>query len=198
MQALAGKAPNVQIAQSAGDPGRRLEDHHSRPSHDQRRRRAAVHHRRRADEQQRRSRRRTSIRSTPARRRASADRTSAASSRERRRPNQMMDLNPADIESVEILKGRGGGGDLRRARGERRHPRHDQAWSIGPDALLAAQLRHRMTRSRRSIRCSGKYGQGQRGVDAPITRSWGAHADGRRRSTTPARRSTPVTSSTTR
>ena len=93
-------------------------------------------------------------------------------------PNRMMDLNPGGHRERRDPEGRGGGGDLRRARGEWRHSHHDQARPIGPDALLAPQLRHATTRSRSSIRCSAKYGQGQRGASAPITRSWGAAVTG--------------------
>jgi len=92
-------------------------------------------------------------------------------------PNKMMDLNPADIESVEILKGAAAAAiyGARAANG----------------VILVTTKRGRSGQTRYSLRSSGtndevtktyplqrKYGQGQRGVAAPITRSWGQELTG--------------------
>src|SRR3954471_4012034 len=86
-------------------------------------------------------------------------------------PNRMMDLNPADIESVEILKGAAAAAiyGARAANG----------------VILITTKRGRSGQTRYSLRTSGSndeitkvyplqtsFGQGQRGVSAPITRSW--------------------------
>ena len=95
-------------------------------------------------------------------------------------------------------KGRGGGGDLRRASGERRDPHHHKAWPFGPDALLVAQLRHRMTKSRRSIRFSASTGRASAASPRAVTRSWGAASSPATHSITRTKRSIRVTNSTTR
>jgi TonB-linked SusC/RagA family outer membrane protein len=88
-------------------------------------------------------------------------------------PNRMMDLNPADIESVEILKGAAAAAiyGARAANG----------------VILITTKRGRSGQTRYSLRTSGsndevtkiyplqrKYGQGQQGKAAAVTRSWGA------------------------
>jgi len=87
-------------------------------------------------------------------------------------PNRMMDLNPADIENVEILKGAAAAAiyGARAANG----------------VILITTKRGRSGETRYSLRSSGSndevtkiyplqrsFGQGQRGSAAAITRSWG-------------------------
>ena len=88
-------------------------------------------------------------------------------------PNRMMDLNPADIESVEILKGAAAAAiyGARAANG----------------VILITTKHGRSGQTRYSLRSSGsndevtkiyplqrKYGQGQQGKSQAVTRSWGA------------------------
>src|SRR5256885_56464 len=92
-------------------------------------------------------------------------------------PNRMIDLNPADIESVEILKGAAAAAiyGARAANG----------------VILITTKRGRSGETRYALRSSGsndevtkiyplqrKYGQGQRGNAAAVTRSWGAPITG--------------------
>ena len=87
-------------------------------------------------------------------------------------PNHMIDINPADIESVEILKGAAAAAiyGARAANG----------------VILITTKRGRSGQTRYSLRSSGsndeitkvyplqrKFGQGQNGKSALITRSWG-------------------------
>jgi len=87
-------------------------------------------------------------------------------------PNHMIDINPADIENVEILKGAAAAAiyGARAANG----------------VILITTKRGRSGQTRYSLRSSGsndeitkvyplqrKYGQGQNGKSALITRSWG-------------------------
>jgi TonB-linked SusC/RagA family outer membrane protein len=92
-------------------------------------------------------------------------------------PNRMMDINPADIESVEILKGAAAAAiyGARAANG----------------VILITTKRGRSGQTRYSMHSSGsndevtkfyplqtKFGQGQRGAAAAVTRSWGAPLTG--------------------
>ena len=114
-------------------------------------------------------------------------------------PNRMMDLNPADIESVEILKGaaaaaiygaRAANGVIlittKRGRsGQTRYSMH----TFG----------HRTTKSRSSTRCSGRLDRGQRGDGSRrALRSWGAPLTGTDLRSCAAKPSTRATFSTTR
>src|SRR5689334_8822506 len=87
-------------------------------------------------------------------------------------PNHMLDLNPADIENVEILKGAAAAAiyGARAANG----------------VILITTKKGRSGQTRYSVRSSGSndeitkvyplqrsFGQGQNGKAAPITRSWG-------------------------
>lgn len=92
-------------------------------------------------------------------------------------PNRMIDLNPADIENVEILKGAAAAAiyGARAANG----------------VILITTKRGRSGATRYSLRSSASndevtkiyplqrsFGQGQRGISSPITRSWGAPLTG--------------------
>ena len=105
-------------------------------------------------------------------------------------PNHMIDINPSDIENVEILKGAAAAAiyGARAANG----------------VILITTKRGRSGQTRYSLRSSAsndevtkfyplqrKYGQGQNGNAALITRSWGP-------ALTHTRHSTPATLSTTR
>jgi hypothetical protein len=138
VQALAGKAPNVQIAQSAGDPGagskitirglRTINGDVGRVHIDGVPMKTHVFDdelqsdRRRLHDGRRRTGRRR-----PARGNVGAEQDDGSESRRHRKCGNSQRS--------------GGGGDLRRARGQRRHPRHDQARAIGSDALLAPKQR---------------------------------------------------------
>ena len=93
-------------------------------------------------------------------------------------PNRMMDLNPDRHRERRDSEGRGGGGDLRRARGERRHPHHDEARPLRADAVLAPQLRLERRGHARNIRCSDSTVRASCGKASAVTRSWGAPITG--------------------